>query len=323
MNKLIRLFNQNIKKIIVGVLAIIFIFVVINVLNEVAKENNKIAQNESKEKNNTSSVVNKNNKENYEEESTSLITGEKVSDKYQDTFGKLIDNFLTACLEGNEEKAYELLSQDCKDELYPSTGIFIDKYCKDKFTGNRKYSFQVWSAKEPYIYKIKIFEDMLASGKANTDYIEDYYTITEEDGEYKLNISSFIGKVNKNFENTQNGVIVKIKHIKVYLNYLIYTLEVENQTENTVLLDRRKETDETYLVDKSGALYLALLHENIEEDLLVEPQEKKEIEIKFSCVYQDNTKIAGMVFSKVVSNYEQYKTNIEEYEEFYEIEIEQ
>ena len=320
MNKLIRLFNQNIRKIIVGVLAIVFVFVIINVLNEVAKENNKIAQNEIKENN---VITNTNNKVNYEKQSTSLITGEKVSDQYQDTFGKLIDNFLEACLEGNTEEAYNLLSQDCKEELYSSKEIFIDKYCKDKFIGNRKYSFQAWSAKEPYIYKIKIFEDMLASGKANTNYIEDYYTIAEENGDYKLNISSFIGKVDKNSENTKNGVTVKIKNIKVYLNYLVYNLEVENSTENAILLDRRKLTDETYLMDKSGALYTALLHENTEDDLLVESQDKKEIEIKFSCVYQDNTRIAGMVFSKVIPNYEQYKQNIEEYEDFYEIEVEQ
>lgn len=323
MNKLIRLFNQNIKKIIIGVLAILFVFVIINVLNEVAKENNQIAQNEAKESQNTSSTSSKNSEKSYENESTSLITGEKVSDKYQDTFGELIDNFLRACLEGDQEEAYNLLSQECKDELYPSKEIFIDKYCKDKFTVNRKYSFQTWSSKEPYIYRIKIFEDMLASGKANTNYIEDYYTIVEENGDHKLNISSFIGKVDKNSENEKNGIKVRIKNIKVYLNYLLYTLEVENNTEDTVLLDRRKATDETYLVDKSGALYLALLHENTEEDLLVGAQEKKEVKIKFSCTYQQNTKVEEIVFSKVILNYEQYEQNIKEYEDFYEIEVEQ
>lgn len=317
MNKLIRLFNQNIKKILIGVLAVVFVFVIINVLNEAEKENNKIILNENKNNTNTSS------KNNYKNESTSLITGEKVSDKYQDTFGKLIDKFLKSCLEGNMEEAYNCLSEQCKQELYPSKEIFVDKYCKNKFVKNRKYSFQAWTSKEPYIYKIKIFEDMLSSGKVNTNYIEDYCTIVEENGDYKLNISSFIGKVNKNAQNELNGVKVRIKNIKVYLNYLIYTLEVENSTENTVLLDRRTVTDETYLVDKSGASYLALLYENTEQDLMVEAQDKKEINIKFSCTYQQNTKVEGMIFSKVIPNYDEYKQNIENYEEFYEIKVEQ
>lgn len=323
MNKLIRLFNQNIKKIIIGVLAIIFVFLVINVLNEVAKENNQMAKNASQDNVTSGNNSSKNNAENYEKQSTSLITGEKVSEQYQDTFGKLIDNFLKYCSEGNEEEAYKLLSEECKEEMYPSREIFIDKYCKDKFTEDRKYSFQSWLANKPYIYKIKIFEDMLATGKANTEYIEDYYTIVEENGDYKLNISSFIGKANKNVQSTKDGVKVTIKYVKVYLKYLKYTLEVENQTDSTVCLDRKKATDETYLVDKSGALYYALLHENIEDDLVINSKEKKEIEIKFSCVYQENTNIEGLVFSKAIPNYEEYKENIEEYEDFYQIEIEQ
>lgn len=316
MYKLIRFFNQNRINILIAILAIIFILVVINVFDNVAKENNKIAQNNVEDKNSTS-------EDNYEEQSKSLISGEEVSEQYQDTFGQLIDGFMEACFQGDEERAYEMLSQECKEELYPSCQNFIDKYCKDKFTEDRTYSFQVWSAKQPYIYKIKIFEDMLSSGKANTDYIEDYYTIVEEDGEYKLNISSFIGKSDQNIENTQNGVKVKIECINIYCNYLIYTLEVENQTDKTVLLDRRKETDETYLVDKSGALYHALLYENTEEDLLVNPNEKKQIEIKFSCVYQENTTIAGLVFSKVIPDYGEYKQNMEEYNNFCQIEVEQ
>lgn len=320
MNKLIRLFNQNIGKIITGVLAVSFILLVINVLNNVEKENNEKARNNIENKLTSSS---KNNTKNYDKESTSLISGEKVSDQYQGTFAKLIDNFLKFCTEGNYEKAYNMLSDECKNELYPSSNNFTDKYCKNKFVGNRKYSFQSWTAKEPYIYKIKIFEDMLATGKANTEYIEDYYTIVEQDGEYKLNISSFIGNANKNIETTNNGIKIKIKNIKVYLNYLIYNLQVENNTEHIVCLDRRKATNETYLVDKSGASYMALLHENTHEDLVVEPNEKKDIEIKFSCVYQENTNILGLVFSKVIPNYDLYKQNIKEYKDFYQVEMEQ
>lgn len=316
MNKLIRLFNQNIGKIISSLLVIIFIFAIINILNEVSKVNNR-------NKNNEQNVISNNNEKNYEKESTSLITGEKVSDTYQDTFGKLIDKFLYLCSNGEFEEAYEMLSKDCKEELYPSSNNFKDKYCKDKFKEKRKYSFQLWSANEPYIYKVKIFEDMLSSGKVNNSYIEDYYTIVNEDGEYKLNISSFVGKIDKDSIKTANGIDIKIKNIKVYLNYLIYTLEVKNNTDTSILLDSKKKNNETYLQDRSGAVYPALLHENTNEDLLIKANQEKEVKIKFSCIYQESTKLYGLVFSKVISNYEQYKQNAEKYEDFYQIEIEQ
>ena len=157
-----------------------------------------------------------------------------------------------------------------------------------------------------YIYLIKIYESRLATGNANPNYIQDYYTIKEELGEYKLNISGFVGKQKYRNKTTQKeNVTIKLNSTSVYMDYQNYEITVKNNTEKTILLDSREKTDNTYTVNNKGVKIEALLYENKEEDLKIDVGEEKKIAIKFSNVYQSGTTIKKIVFSNVVLNYEE------------------
>lgn len=182
MYKLISWYNQNRKKFWLILIIIAFILIIIRLLNvwataELDKQKEQIEQN------------NQENTISYEEQSKSIVSGGKVDKTYQDKFGYLIDNFLKNCVENNFEEAYKLLTTTCKQEIYPSLKLFTDNYGKENFEGNKQYEFQSWTSKGNYIYLIKIYENMLSTGKADSNYIQDYYTIEQENGEYKLNIS--------------------------------------------------------------------------------------------------------------------------------------
>ena len=115
---------------------------------------------------------------------------------------------------------------------------------------------------------------MLSTGNARTNYIQDYYTIVKENDEYKLNISSFIGKQKYNNKDQEKyGVYINLESTSVYMDYQLYKITIKNSTENTIMLDTRKRTDQTYIENNNGVKIEALLHENKEEDLIINPEE--------------------------------------------------
>ena len=139
MNKLKRIFNQN-RKIIFSVIIILIVsFVLLRLLNHLAK-----VQNEENMNNNVNQPITYNR--DYE-----IISGER---KDTDTYNKehsVIENFLEYCNSKEFEKAYDMLTQECKDVIYPSLETFISEYGEKVFSIKRDYNIQAWTSN---IYKL-------------------------------------------------------------------------------------------------------------------------------------------------------------------------
>ena len=304
MHKLLRYYSQNRIKVCTIILAIIFGIAIIQVLNNVAKEEN---QNNHEREGTTSNVVS------YRNESEIMVTKGSVPQKYQEEFGNIIDEFYTYCINHQPEKAYELLAPDMKTIFYPTVKQFENLYYKEKFQGNKNYSFQAWTrASDTYIYQVKIFENMLSTGKY--EYIEDFVTIVPVEDSYKLNINRYIGREDIGKKESNELITIEAKYTDVYLDYEIYTLFVKNNTEQTILLDTREKAKTTYITDSNHNNFEAFLYENAQQDLMLEPQELKTIQIKFNDSYHGNMDIASINFVDIV-NYDKYTqdSNTERY----------
>ena len=130
-------------------------------------------------------------------------------------------------------------------------------------------------------------------------YIQDYFSIVQENDDYKLNINSFIGKVNVNKNVNKDNVTITVKNKYVYMDYSIYTIDIKNDSSNTVVLDSRKKAATTYIVDENNVNFEALLYENDSSDFSIEPNSEKQIQVKFSDSYRDSIKYEKMVFSDI------------------------
>lgn len=108
-------YNTHSKTIwtIIGVA--ILIFVVINVINSSLK-------NQEKPRNTITTNTTKMNSISIASD-TSPITGEQITNSQKNTV-KLIDNFATYCNNGDIDSAYNLISSDCKNQMYPSKENF-------------------------------------------------------------------------------------------------------------------------------------------------------------------------------------------------------
>ena len=316
MYKLLRFYNQNRKKLWFMVGVIIFVIIIIQLLNSIARQQNR--QENNQKENSTNQETTLNNVVSYDKQSEAIISENKVSRNVKNSNGKLLDEFFTYCTSHDFEKAYELLSSDIKNNMYQSEALFESLYCKTKFEGNKQYSFQAWVARSESsnTYQVKIFDDILSTGNIDTNYIEDYVTVVKENDAYKLNINNYIGKISVNSALSKakpdENILMKITNQYAYKDYQIFDIIVKNGTSNTILLDTRENTKNTYLVDNNDNKYEAILYENNINDLLIESNQTKKIQVKFNVVSREDMKINSINFENIVLNYEQYKAKIEE-----------
>ena len=296
MGKLIRYYNQNRIRIWLVILIIAFLILIIHTLNGFSKEENA----------NVNSKVNKENTEttnqvNYAKESRTLVDGTQVPEIYQKDFGSTIDNFLKYCKNHEPEKAYDLLTNECKEVLYPTEEIFTEQYYKPKFSTEKVYDFQSWTAEGPYVYLVKIYNNTLATGKGTSEkYIQDYISVVLESGSYKINVNGFVGiRRFNNAEGNKYDVSIAVNEAEVHMDYSIATVVIKNYSERSILLDSREDAGSIYVLDTNGGKSEALLYEILDEDLEVKAQDQKELKIKFSNSYQSNSNIAQYIFSDV------------------------
>ncbi len=294
MHKLLRYYSQNRLKIWVLALAIVFVIVMIQVLNNIVKEQNK--QNTKERQETASNVVS------YRNESKTIIGKSNVPESYQEIFGNVIDKFYTYCINHEPEKAYELLAPDTKRVLYQTQNQFEKLYYEEKFQGNKEYAFQSWSnsVEDIYIYQVRIFDNMLTTGKTNKTYVEDYVTIVQVEDQYKLNINGYIGRKNRNRNQSNDVINVEVINSDIYLDYEIYNIRVQNKTNKTIILDSQEKTNTTYLTNENGIKFEAFLYELSQEDLELKPKETKTIQIKFNNVYNKKLDITSMNFIDIV-----------------------
>jgi len=145
-------------------------------------------------------------------------------------------------------------------------------------------------------------KDLLSTGQKDSMPIEDYYTIINEKGQYKLNISSYIGKKDINISNSQNNITVSIISKKIYMDYEIYEIKVENKTGNDLIFNTKENTKSMYIQDENELKYIAFLNEIADSEFEVINGSAKTFEIKFNRGYKPTISIEKIVFEDININ---------------------
>lgn len=309
MNKIIRYFNQNRKKVFIIIIIIVFLFGLLQLLNFFAKNN----KNETINISGTNPVV-QSNKSVVSEKSA--VSGTNVPETKLKSETEIIDSFFKYCNDGDIENAYNLLTDECKEEMYPTIDEFKRIYFYDLFSdGKRTYTVENWFGST---YQVRITGDILSTGKLDENQTkQDYITIVKKGSDYKLNINSYVGRTSpKDKTTTYNNVDITIDQIDTFMDYETYTISVKNNTENSILLDTDESTKSVYLLDKNNAKYYFFNNEVLKNKLVVQSKYTNKLKIKFASTYSSTKKIKSIIFSKFVLNYDDYKKveNKENYE---------
>ncbi len=286
-NKFIRYFNQNRIKVIGIALAVIFAIIIIQALNEQIKNEsdnrlNEIA-NEIVNRATEGSVIG--------EGETSIGTAKK--DK------NIINNFIKYCNEKNTEQAYELLSDDCKDILFPTQEDFINNYYNIVFNEYKEYEMENWITEGKYrTYKIRYMNDVLTNGgylAGST--IEDYYTIVEQNGEYKLNINKFVKKVEVNKTKEEQDLSVTVVSREDYIDYQIYEIDIINENSEEIRMYGDNST--WNVVDRNDLKYSAFIEELADSNLVLASGQEHRLKVKYAKIYNPSRIIDKIEFNNM------------------------
>lgn len=298
MNRFIRFYNKNRHMFWVIIVTVIGIIALVQVLDKIAYKN--ISKNINSTSINNISTINTN---------YSVITGEEISnDNVQ-----IIEEFIDFCNNKQIEEAYQMLSDECKQVLYPTVKDFLIDYYSKIFKSKKAYACQGWiTAKNKDIYRIDFVKDMLATGEPSKTSIVDYYTIVKnENNEDKLNINKFIGVEKINKTTTNNNITVNILEKNIYMDYEIYNIEVINKNNSTVMLDNMQSTNNIYVEDYEGEKYYWNKHEILENDITIIKGLSQNISIKFNKNYKPTKEVGKIVFSNVILNNKSINISVE------------
>lgn len=309
MHNLIRFYNQNRKKIWNVIVIIIFALIMIRLLNYLTILNNQknsnvsgslnIVQSEKKEKINNKATSNK-----------SMVNGKNISNKQLESTQIILDRFIDNCNSQNLEGAYNLLTDECKETVYPTLESFKNNYYNNMFEGEKKiYSFANWYNNT---YYVTLKDDILATGKINAseNAKSDYITIIRD----KLNIRSFIGIYELGNEKSEKNITINVKSKQTFMDYEIYNLNVKNDSDKTICLTLGEDSKDIYIQDKNNVKYGVANNEIVNSNMYINPGTSRNLSLKFYSSYVADKQIQKIVFKKLnldANNVEQ--NNIYEY----------
>ena len=305
--KLRRWYNENrgkFWKIVLIVICIIFFIQVANryYINKSTSPVNTITSNTS----NTELGKINNNLTGQVTGTTSLVSGDSIGSRKIEEDSSIVDEFIKYCNEKNIEEAYRLLTDECKELLYPTLEDFERIYYKNIYSSPKTYKLQNWTGNT---YRINLSDDALSTGKVSTATLQDYITVKDN----KLNINSYIGRVNINKITTNEGIVFNVLYKDTFMDYEKYTIQVKNSSGKTILLDDEKNTESIFIQDENGIASYAFTGEIIYSNLKLSDGQSKTFTFKFTNSYSITRKMNDIVFSRVITDYDNYIENKKDY----------
>ena len=300
MHKILSFYNSNRRVIWIAILAIAFTIILLQTLNNDAKKRNSEINTNDEINSSSNTTIYPNNQEDF-------LSSNYNSEKIQDEKLKLISAFLEKCNNGKIKEAYDLLSTDCKEEMFPVLEKFKNDYTDLVFNTAKTYDIKLWMSGKYSIYKISIYENALATGVVNNNAIDSYYTVVEENNDYKININNLIAKEELNAENSNDYVRINVISRKIYIDYEEYEIKITNNTQKTILMDGYRKNNSMYLQDSVGGKKTAYTNEIPERLLIINPLLSITRTIKFNKSYTEKISSKGITFEDIILDYDEYK----------------
>lgn len=254
------------------------------------------------------------------------ISGGEISKEKFEKENNLVEEFVKFCNEQKFEDAYNLLTEECKQKLYPTLQDFKNKYCNIIFDEKREYSLQGWITSRYYnTYKVNFTEDFMATGVySGIEKYEDYITVVTDkknSDNKKVNINNYIGTEELSKQTKTDIVEAEALYADTYLEYINCAIKVKNITDNEIVLDNLNNYEGIKLYTTNGIKYRIDGSDLRKFDLTIRPGQAKVIILQFRKQYGSDTVIKSINFANVITNYSKYLEDEANYNEYMEVTI--
>lgn len=227
-----------------------------------------------------------------------LDIGGNVPEKVHSTVEDFVRKYVDYCNSGEYESAYAMISEECKEEYFGSIYNYKE-YVKNKFYNKREYALQSYSTfNKKYIYTVKLFDDILATGLTNSKYKyqeEKIVASYDENKNIVISVGNFIEKneIQSVQENEYLKVDIKSQIIKYSLEE--YKIKLTNRSNYTVII-QNSEAEDTEIMINLGA---ETRKNELVNDVILEPGESKTINPVFQKFYDDGDTTKEVIFTSV------------------------
>lgn len=262
------------------------------------------------------------NKNVYKPQET-VMKGSSVSEKQYESDKNIIDKFLEYCNNGKPEDAYNLLSDACKENVYPTFDLFKKSYYDEVFKSKKQYNVQSWISTSKYtIYKVRYTNNILSSGYYDQNEIyNDYITLIKNQEKQEISIGSFVISEEMCKITQGEGIEAEVIRKNIYLEDEEYEINIRNNTENIILLDNLETSDNIKLVTDVGNTHQTYISTLLESKLMIKPGYTKTITLKFKKSVTNSSKSKYIEFFEVIRDYESYSKDKENYKDKIELKI--
>jgi len=232
-----------------------------------------------------------------------------------DSIKATMKSFVNYCNNREIENAYKMLTDECKNAMFPTEEYLKTTYIEKIYNVKKNYDMFKWSVDgNKTTYLVKLYEDLLSTGGSEDNYTEDYYTFVKNDnGTYKININNYIYGEQRNIEKTINGITIKIENVDVYEEYEKARITITNNSSKKICLNGNKNNRSIYLENAKGVKYSSINSEFDIEEIIMRPNEIKIFDVEFNKVYMSSNKAQYLVISDIILDYENYMINKDDY----------
>lgn len=250
--------------------------------------------------------------------SKTVIAGSNVSEEEFKEEENLVKTFVEFCNAQNYSEAYNLLTKECKNKLYPTLESFKTNYCQIIFGARREYNMQSWISDGGYnTYRVRFTQDFISTGVYNeTEKYEDYITIVTNDQSKGINVNGYIKTVNVNKQTDIEELEMQVLSVDVYLDYIEYYIKAKNTGNKDILLDTLSNNDNIKLIGTNNATYRLYGANSNMLDLKINANSSKNIKIKFVKQYGSNVNGQSIEFRKAITDYAEYQNDKENYNNY-------
>lgn len=242
-------------------------------------------------------------KVNYEPHNP-IVSGNKVKSKKEQTnIEDSIKKYMDFCNNKDYQSAYDLISEDCKKEMFKEDLEEFKKYIDYIFDGNKIYTIQDYSNKDNiYVYQVTISEDIMATGM-NNENSENVYkekiVLKKENNGFRLSVGGFISNENIQYISEDDNMRITVENKITYYDKIIYKMKVKNKTNYTILFSKKKE-EECFGISLDGELREEELDNYSNNERYIPGGETKELQLTFN-KYFDETEVkeTKITFNKI------------------------
>ena len=237
----------------------------------------------------------------YEMHTSVMDTDSKVPAQVSDGIEEKIKAYVDACNDGNYQKAFNMLSDNCREFEFDNNVENFMQHVLIKMPTPKRYAIQDYSNmkignRRVYIYEVKFTDDYLATGLTGQDYgfTTDKFMFYQVDGNMEMTVGDFI--LQEDIKKISENEYMKIDVISRKINYSIETYKVKltNKSNYTIVVSDGAEADEVILNLPNEYRTRSEVY-----DIVLQPGETKELDMVFKKFVDDGDKSNSLTFALI------------------------